>query len=217
MTIGQRLKARLAELDMKQSELAKKLNLSPTTLNGYFTGYREPDIETLKRLAKELEITVQDLIGSTEPPTLKEASDEEINRAFRVLDNQSVMIPVIGDVSAGLGVIAEEDIKAYMPAPSDLINPYNQYFYLEVQGDSMEPDIWAGDVVLVRRQSSVDSGELGVFLIDGEEGIVKRVKYDNDHIEFHSVNRYYPVRIFSGAEVKRVRVIGKVIFSSRRY
>ena len=75
---------------------------------------------------------------------------DDVHRAFHVLDSTSVMVPVIGNVSAEIGVIAAENIKSYMSAPSDLINPYSTYFYLEVQGDNMEPEIMNGDYVLVQ-------------------------------------------------------------------
>jgi len=74
MSIGKRLKNRLDSLGLKQNELAKKLNISPTTLNGYFTDYREPDINTLKRLANALETTFEYLIGETNSPGLTQKS-----------------------------------------------------------------------------------------------------------------------------------------------
>lgn len=66
MTVGNRLKTRLEELGLKQNELAKRLGISPSTLNGYIKDYREPDIKTLERLAKELDTTVE-YIATGEP------------------------------------------------------------------------------------------------------------------------------------------------------
>lgn len=62
MTVGARLKKRLEELGMKQNQLAALLNISPSTLNGYFTDYRVPDLKTLTRLAEALDTDVAYLI-----------------------------------------------------------------------------------------------------------------------------------------------------------
>lgn len=71
MSLAERLKARLAELGMNQKELAKNLNISYTTLNGYFTGYREPDFHTLMLLANNLDCTVAYLLGEIDIPKPK--------------------------------------------------------------------------------------------------------------------------------------------------
>ena len=72
MGIGYRLKLRIEELGIKQNELARRLEVSPTTLNGYFTGYREPDIEMIMRLSKELKVSVNYLItGESDIPDFK--------------------------------------------------------------------------------------------------------------------------------------------------
>ena len=74
----------------------------------------------------------------------------------------------------------------------------------------MFPKIENGDIIQVHRQTSVDSGSIAVVLIDGEDGVVKRVEYGNDWIELHSINPMYPVRRFEGADVLRLRVVGLV-------
>ena len=74
----------------------------------------------------------------------------------------------------------------------------------------MSPIIKHGDTIVVHKQDSVDSGDIAVLLIDGEEAVVKKVIYDQNNIELHSLNPMYSVRKFSGAEVLRVRVVGKV-------
>jgi repressor LexA len=75
----------------------------------------------------------------------------------------------------------------------------------------MYPRIAEGDLALVHRQTSVDSGSLAVVLVDHEEAVVKKVYYGADWIELLSINPAYPPRKFCGADVQRVFVIGKVI------
>ena len=68
MSIGVRLQNRAHDLGMKQNEIAKALGIPPTTLSGYFKDYREPDVDTLIRLAKALDTTVEYLIGERSTP-----------------------------------------------------------------------------------------------------------------------------------------------------
>ena len=98
-----------------------------------------------------------------------------------------------------------------IPVGKQGMRPIYEYFYLRVVGDSMSPKIDDGDLILIHKQSSVDSGDIGAFLVDGDEGYVKRVKYDTDYITFISLNPAYAPITFVGADVQRVRVVGKVI------
>lgn len=65
LTIGRQLRNRIDELGIKQKDLAQRLRISPTTLNGYFTDYREPDLKTLERLANELDTTIDYLVSGS--------------------------------------------------------------------------------------------------------------------------------------------------------
>ena len=124
--------------------------------------------------------------------------------------NNVCMLPVYDSAAAGFNVLAQDTIIGYKPA--DLTSPSEAdlYMYVTVKGDSMAPLIDDGSKILVKKQESVDSGQIAVVLIDGEEAVVKRVVYGADWIELQSVNPYYPPRRFSGADVQRIRVIGLV-------
>ena len=77
----------------------------------------------------------------------------------------------------------------------------------------MYPKIEDGDIIVVRKQDSVDSGDIAVLLLDGDEGLVKKVNYGSDWIELVSINPEYKPRRFEGREVLRLRVVGKVVGS----
>ena len=74
----------------------------------------------------------------------------------------------------------------------------------------MFPKIEDGDIVQVHKQESVDSGSIAVVLVDGDEGLVKRVSYGEDWIELQSINPMYQAMRFEGEDVLRVRVVGLV-------
>ena len=74
----------------------------------------------------------------------------------------------------------------------------------------MSPLIDDGSKILIKKQDSVDSGQIAVVLIDDEDAVVKKVNYGKDWIELISVNPYYPPRRFEDKDVRRVRVLGLV-------
>mgnify|MGYP000585672906 FL=1 len=71
--------------------------------------------------------------------------------------------------------------------------------------------------MLVRCQSSVDSGSYAVVMIDEEDGVVKKIVYGPDFIELHSINPMYPVRRFENEDVTRIRVFGLVREIKRKF
>ncbi len=128
-----------------------------------------------------------------------------------------VPVPVIGAVRAGCGGLSLEEPSGTEPVDAALLRSGEDYFWLRVTGDSMTPVINDRDLVLVRRQSSVDSGRYAVVLVDGEEGLVKRVVYGDDWIELQSINPYYPPRRFEGRDVIQITVVGLVVESKRKF
>ncbi len=193
--------------NMTQRDLAKKLGISTSAVGMYEQNRREPDLDTLKKIALLFDVSLDSL---TEYPVKTDTSPQYVFQTER-----TNILPVVGKVCAGNGVLASEDIIGYEPAD----NKYSSenYFWLKVSGDSMSPKIDDGDYLLIRKQTSVDSGDVGVFIVDGQEGVVKKVIYDENSIELISFNPYYPPIKFTGHDVLRVRVCGKVIESKRKW
>ena len=126
-------------------------------------------------------------------------------------------VPILGSVRAGYGGAGFEEITGYEPAPASSLQRDEAYFWLTVTGDSMEPILCEGDLVLVRKQTSVDNGSMAVVLVGGEEGLVKKIFYGPDWIELHSLNPAYAVRRFEGPDVMQVAVLGLVMESKRKF
>ena len=84
------------------------------------------------------------------------------------------------------------------------------YFWVNVTGDSMSPLIDDGSKILIKKQTSIDSGQIAVVLIDGEDAVVKKVKYGDNWIELQSINPYYPPRRFENADVQKIQILGLV-------
>ncbi len=166
------------------------------------------NLPTLHALARHFRVNPLWLQGLTDDP----AENDNTYHATNVIP-----VPVIGAVRAGCGGLVLEENIGTEPVDAATLRGNEEYFWLQVSGDSMTPIINDRDLVLVRRQESVDSGRYAVVLVDGEEGLVKRVVYSDDWIELQSVNPYYPPRRFEGAAVQQVTVVGLVIESKRKY
>lgn len=206
MTIGKRIKSIRSKLGYSQVDFAEKINVSKQTLykyeNDIITNIPSDKIENIAR------------IGNISPAYLMGWEEEKLPKDAIPIPEQA-SLPVLGKVCAGNGILAHEEILYYEPADTKYAT--GEYFYLRVKGDSMAPQICEEDLVLVKHQTSVDSGDVAVVLVDGTEGMVKKVVYDETNIHLISFNPYYPEKHFKDAEVLRVSVIGKVIESKRKW
>lgn len=211
LLMGNRIKNRRRELDMTMSELGSAIGVAASTIQRYEKGLiTRPKVPVIKEIAKALGVSYNAIIGEADD------NDTMPENAFPADVGSRIKVPIIGRVAAGLACLAEEYIEGYDYASPDLIHRNMEYVYLRVKGDSMQPLIMENDLVLVRKQEAVDNGTYAVVIIDGEDGVVKKIKTGKDRIELISENPYYPPRIFTGEECSRVRVFGKVIEVKRK-
>lgn len=204
MNIGKIIEERRKELGLTLEEIGNAVGVSKSTVKKWESGY----ISNMRRdkialLAKALNIKPTQLINTDDNP--------EPSNISNIIPAENLhMIPVFASVSAGFGAYASDEILEYIPTV--LTNPYeaNITLGIKVTGNSMYPKIEDGDTIVVRKQESVDSGSIAVILLDGEEGLVKKVKYGPDWIDLISINPEYPVKHFEGSEVQRLRVVGLV-------
>jgi repressor LexA len=120
-------------------------------------------------------------------------------------------IPLIGSVTAGEPIFAEQNIQDFFPLPSDFTND-SDVFMLKVRGDSMvNAGIFDGDLVIVNKNSAVANGEIIVALIE-EEATVKRFYRERDYIRLQPENEKYEPIISQNAQV-----LGKVVGLVRKF
>lgn len=198
MTKGERIKFYREQKGISQTDLAKMVKISKQSLykyeNNIITNIPSDKIELI---AEKLGITPAEIMGWG-------------NSVSSLPMEQVFMRPVFSSVAAGFGAPAENIPVGYIPTYIANTLEENKYIWVNVTGDSMSPLIDNGSKILIRMQDSVDSGQIAVVLIDGEEAVVKKVQYGKDWIELISINPYYPPRRFEGSEVLRVRVVGLV-------
>ena len=193
MTIGERIKSLRESKRITQTELAEKLGTTKQNIykyeNGIITNIPSDKIELM---AKCFEVSPGYIMG------WEDEDKEQIKGAVPFYPQDMVPVPVIGRVAAGYTCLAETDIECYELVNPEILNDGYEYAYLKVIGDSMEPLLLEGDMVLVRIQESVESGDYAVVIVDDEDGLVKQVEIDNDCVRLISQNPYYPPREFKG-------------------
>lgn len=199
MTVGEKLAYFRDKKNISLSELSKLTNIPKTNLQRYEKGTtKKIPIDVIPILEKALSLPKGTLMG-WEDSTVSPLPLENI-----------YMRPLYDSVAAGFNVLAQNTVVGYIPTQIPSPSEQDKYIWVNVIGDSMSPLIDDGSKILIKRQDSIDSGQIAVVLIDDEEAVVKRVVYGDNWIELQSVNPYYPPRRFEGADVQRVRVMGLV-------
>lgn len=181
-----------------QTEIAEKLNIPKSTINGYFNGTSTPNSGNIQKLADYFNVKKSDI-----DPRFKELPSNLIEI------KSTKMIPILGSIACGYPILAEENYSNSIAFPTELI-PSGDVFFLEAQGDSMEPTIQNGSLVMVRQQEDVENGEIAAVLVNGdEEATLKRVRKMGDTILLEAINDAYSPYLVN--EDNPARIIGKAV------
>ena len=236
MPLAQNLKLARIRKVLKQEELAKLVGKSKNVISNWERGDNKPDADTLFDLCDILDVDANYLLGWENNQNLSLSIDEQDHikkyRSLDSLDKKAVdglldtlsnrrseqskefiqlepplLYPYYGHIaSAGTGQFVFDDI------PPEMIEVENNHinmqadFAVGVNGDSMEPTYSDGDVLLIKKQHSLNKGDIGIFMIDGE-AFVK--EYAGDVLKSH--NKAYPDILVSENTVCLGKVIGKHI------
>ncbi len=205
MTFGEKLKQLRTDRNMSQEEFASLLGTSKQVISRYELGQTTPKIGTAAAWCKMLSVNLDNMLNDC-----KGLYDEPTSTV--PARSKGVRIPVLGSVVAGVPVEAVQDILDYEEITEEMAST-GDFFALQIKGDSMEPRIKAGDVVIVRQQSDVESGQIAIVLVNGDEATCKKyVKHENG-ISLVSFNPAFSPMFYTAdeAEQKPVRIIGRVV------
>ena len=207
-TFANRLKYAITIKDIKPIELSRKTGISKTNISCYMSGKYEAKQDGVKLLADALNVNPVWLMGYDVP------MERDIKIESNVFPTADIpkKVPVIGKISAGLPILAVENIEGYEFAPSSHIKEGYEYFYLRVQGDSMNLRFNEGDIVLVQKQDTLENDEIGVILVNGDDATVKKYKSENGLVilEPLSTNPENTVQIYNTKNIS-IKIIGKVV------
>ena len=184
-----------SQMGITMKEAAQQLDMPYTTYVNYEKGTREPNSETLIKLSKFFGTTIDDLLGSGNIPS-----------GFSPLPEMKA-IPLVGDIACGTPITAEENILARVGVPA----AWRADFALTCHGDSMAPKIQDGDIVCIRKQPTVENGEVAAVRIDGE-ATLKHFYRTGDTVTLMPDNptACAPL-VYSGIEINQLVIEGKAV------
>ena len=215
MGLAENIRFLRKKLNLSQEELADLLGYrSYTTIQKWESGVSEPPLKSLGKMSEIFHvnmdvITTENLIDN-EMRILEYVSQYK-NKTQK--DNLTVRIPILCKVAAGTkSIYASDEIVDWTEISADMAKR-GTFFGLRVSGDSMEPTINDGDLIIIRMQSDVENGQIAVVVVDGEDGYCKRIqKYNDGTIALVSDNTAYPPKYFHADEIDSVpvRIVGIV-------
>ena len=195
MVTPARIKSAREDLKLTKRELAKRIGVHESSINKYEKGLVDIPLSKISELSRVLNVTEAYLMGWEEeqPP-------------------QGLKIPVLGTVAAGIPISAVEDILDYEEVPQSWENQ-GEFFGLRIKGDSMQPKMDDGDVVIVRQQSDANSGDTVIALVNGDDATCKKLQKTENGIMLVSTNPNYLPMFFTNEEIstKPVVILGKVV------
>ena len=206
--IAQKIKNARLSAGLTQAQAAKKVGITYQAISNYERGINRIDSDTLVALCNAYGVAVSAIVTDNIEVVAEPAG------SYPVDINHSA--PIVGTVSAGPGLVAIEEIDGYFILPPNVKHP-EEYRYFRVKGDSMEPDIKNGSMVLVHMQPDIENGELAVVIVNGEDGVVKRVQKQKDCLVLLSINPAYPPRVVMGQELAQTIIWGKVTYAWREF
>lgn len=199
MNIGKNIKSRRIDLGLTLEEVAKIVGVSRQTIQRYESGViASIPSDRIEKLAQALNTTPAFVMfGNRVAPTHKKGT----------------RIPVLGRVAAGIPIEAIEDVDDWEEIPESMAKN-GEYFALKIKGKSMEPRIMEGDVVIVKKQSCIDSGDVAIVLVNGNDATVKQVTKSEAGLTLIGWNlAAYTPRTYNKKECRDlpVSILGKVV------
>lgn len=229
MYIGEIIKEYRTTHNISQRAFASRTTLSPSYINTLEKIYNPKTgkpysvtTDVANEIACAMNMTVEELLSkiNRNQEFTTSSSDDLLKKigAIPLSDIQTVPIPILGTIKAGYDYLAQENIIDYVGFKLKKTDIEN-YYALNIVGNSMEPLFDEGDTVLVHKQEEFENGDNCVVIINGDEATIKQVYKGNDEIELKAINPYYPPRKFTKKEIKTipVKIIGVVEKSIRNF
>lgn len=199
-TFSSRLRELLSIRNISQAELARRSGVSESSISHYLKGNWEAKQDAVYAIARVGNVSEAWLMGY-------DVSMDSPLPANMIPMPKTGTVPMIGAIACGSPILAEENIEEYVDLPKHI----RADFALTCRGDSMiGADIRDGDVVYIRQQPTVRSGQIAAVLID-DEATLKRVYLQGESVILQPENPAYPPLVFSGSEAATLRIIGLAV------
>ena len=203
LTLYENIKTRREELGMTKVRLAELVGYDRSMITKIEQGKVDLTQSKISAIAKAIQTTTMKLMGDEE-------GDDTPSNILPLPKTRK--IPLLGTIACGEPILATENVAEYVDMDTDV----HADFALRCKGDSMiNARIFDGDIVYIRKQNSVENGEIAAVLIDGveseSEATLKRFFRENDKIRLSAENPMYADKQYYGEEMNQVRVIGKAV------
>ena len=202
MTIGERIKQRRKELGLSAEEVAEKMKVSAATVYRYESSdILNMGIDKLELIAKALKTTPAYLMGWED--------ENELPPYPNIMPIKTKKFPLLGEIACGEPIFATEEHESYVEARADIRGD----FCLKAKGDSMiNARIMDGDIVFIRKQPTVNNGQIAAVIID-DEATLKRVYYypEKGKLMLQAENPNYEPLMYVGEELNQIRIIGLAV------
>ena len=202
--MGTIIKKRREQLGISQEQLANILGYkSRSSINKIELNHTDLPQSKIVALAKALSVTPAYLMGW-----------EDIEQPIPKSNGYpTVRIPVLGDVAAGVPILAQQDIIGYEDIPADMAKT-GEYFGLKIKGDSMEPKIHDNDIVIVKSMSDAENNDIVIAMINNEAVCKRLVKYTNSLVLRSLNSNYDDIELHPDDDI---HILGVVIESRSKF
>lgn len=204
--LSDRLRSLRNSRGLSQQKLADLLGVSKSSINMYERGEREPGLDLIESMADFFNVDLNYLLGKSK---VANAILTDISASYsNILPIEKKKVPMLGKVACGEPIYAPEEHGSYV-----LAGDIHADFCLRAQGDSMiGARIHDGDIVFIRQQPEVETGEIAAVII-GEEATLKRVYYNQEkgQIILNPENPAYAPLVYTGEQLNDIKILGKAV------
>jgi len=179
-----------------QMDIAHDLQVGQATVSDWVNGRKYPRIDRLQQIADYFGVYKSELT--------------EDKSFFR--NSTGIKIPVLGEVPCGVPISAIENIIDFEEISAEM-SKKGEFFGLKAKGDSMNPRIEDGDTLIIKQQSSVDSGSIAIVKVNGDEATCKKVLIQDDGITLIPLNPLFNKTFYNKDQMSLlpITIVGKVV------
>ena len=210
--LGKFLKENRENKKISLREVEKLTGVGYSHLSMIENGKRNVTPALLKNLSNLYNVDYIDLYEKAGYLDLAE-SEKLKEKENKILNKKYYMCPVYGQISAGQPNWAEENIEGRIPIDTELMDIYNpeEYFFLRVNGESMNKVIKNGAFALIHKQETVENGEIAVVLVNGYDATLKKFIKQGDLIilEPNSTDESFETQVYD--KTTSIKILGKYV------
>lgn len=196
MSIGSNIKRLRESYDLTQADFGKIAGVSDKAVSTWEADIKTPRMGAIQKIADYFGIPKSAILDDPPP----------IPPGFEPLP-EMVQVPLIGSIACGSPILAEGNIDSYVGIPA----AWRADFALTCHGDSMAPKICDGDIVCIRKQATVEPGEIAAVRI-GEEATLKHFYQSGEVVQLVAENAAVcPPMVYQGEQLREICIEGKAV------